>query len=149
MNGDPSTHKFLQIPVKKIMTTKVIYIREDEPFRHVAENLLSSSIRHLPVINGKGEVTGLITQRDLYKIVSPQRNEEGDWFYNLETLDDIILRHVMIKNPYMLHPEAPLGQAVQVMVDLKYGCVPIVDSQNILCGIITQYDVLKATYSYE
>lgn len=146
--ADKSARKFLEMPLKGIMTTKVIYVREYEPFYRVAENLLSSSIRHLPVINEKGEVTGLLTQRDLYKIVSPHRNEEGDWFYNLETLDDIILKHVMIKNPYTLHPEDTIGQAVRVMVDLKYGCVPIVDSQNILCGIVTQYDILKTIYFY-
>ena len=126
------------------MTKDVIYIRENDSFSKVAEKLANSSIRHLPVINEKGEVVGLFTQRDLYRIVSPQRNEYGEWIYDLDKLDDIILKHVMVKDPHVLQPENTVGEAVVLMFSFKYGCVPITDGKRLLCGIITQYDILKA-----
>ena len=141
-----SIHELLARPLSDIMTAKVSHVREDESFSHVAQKLVNSSIRHLPVVNANNELVGLITQRDLYKIVSPHRNEEGEWVYDLDMLEEVILKHVMIKNPYTLHPDNTFGDVLLAMVDLKYGCILIVDERKHICGIITQYDVLKTIH---
>ena len=138
-----SIHELLARPLSDIMTAKVSHVREDESFSHVAQKLVNSSIRHLPVVNANNELVGLITQRDLYKIMSPHCNEEGEWVYDLDMLEGVILKHVMINNPYALRPNNTFGDALLAMVHLKYGCIPITDDQKHICGIVTQYDVLQ------
>ena len=61
----------------------------------------------------------------------------------IKALNNIQLHAVMIKDPFTLQPEQPVIEAIIPMVHHKYGCIPVVDKKKILCGIITQYDILK------
>ena len=58
------------------------------------------------------EVVGVISQRDLYKIQPPHKNEDGVWVYDLDAIDDFILQNVMILNPFTLSSENTLAEAI-------------------------------------
>lgn len=137
---------FNKVKLKEVMTSPAIAIHADAPFREVVKFLGEKKIRHLPVVNSQNEVVGLITQRDLYKIQPPHKNEDGDWVYDTDQLDGIILSSVMVVNPFTLDCEKTLAQAIEPMVRNKYGCIPVVDGQKKLCGIITQFDLLKLAF---
>lgn len=132
-----------KVPVKEIMTSPVFSIHVDAPFSKVEEMFREQGIRHLPVVDERNVLVGLITQRDLYRMVSPRKLEDGGWYYDKEMLDDIILSRVMIDRPAVIHPEDSVGQALLMMVKGKYGCLPVVNEHQKLCGIITQVDILK------
>jgi len=134
---------FKKVKIQEVMTTPVISVHVEAPFGDVVKLSQGRHIRHMPVVNSQMEVVGLVTQRDLYKIQPPHKNEDGRWVYDFDMLDGIILKAVMTPNPFTLSQDRPLAEAVLPMVRHKYGCVPIVDHQKKLCGIITSYDMLK------
>lgn len=143
-NEDYYLRKLLkETKTEEIMSSPVIFIHVDAHFSKVAELLELHHIRHLPVVDKDDELIGLITQRDLYKIQSPRKKMDGTWYYDPATLDNIILRQVMTEKPYAIHPDDAVADAILPMVNQKYGCMPIIDKKNILCGIITQHDILK------
>jgi len=129
--------------VEDIMTKKVISIRVDAPFSKVPKILHEHNIRHLPVVDKKNKLVGLITQRDLFKIQSPRKLMDGQWYYDDEILNCIILKNVMMKKPFMMTPEISLKRALEKMVYSKHGCILIVNPNKVLCGIITQIDILE------
>src|SRR5215471_10384463 len=47
----------------------------------------------------------------------------------------------LIIDPIVLHPEDTIAQALQVMKENKIGGIPIVDSNNVLTGILTNRDL--------
>jgi CBS domain-containing protein len=53
----------LKTPLKKVMTKKVVTIPEDASFAEARRKMTSRSIRHLPVVNEKGKIVGLLTIR--------------------------------------------------------------------------------------
>ncbi len=63
-------------------------------------------------------------------------------------LDRFILKNVMNKKLSTLLPSDTLGNVIDLMVSKKYGCIPIVDKNNILAGVMTQIDVLRAIKKY-
>jgi CBS domain-containing protein len=133
-----------KVKIKEIMASPVISIEEHSPFCKVEEAFRQKEIRHLPVVDVDNKIVGLITQRDFFRIVSPRKLMDSEaWYYDKETLDGIILKNVMIKNPFVLSGEHTAADAILEMVRRKYGCIPIVDKDKILCGIITQVDLLK------
>jgi len=129
--------------VSEIMASPVISILADAPFSEVEEKFRFNRIRHLPVVEKDGQLCGIITQRDLYRIVSPRRLEDGGWYYDREMLNQVILRQVMTLEPATISPETSVGEALLKMVNGKYGCLPVTGDKNKLCGIITQLDILK------
>lgn len=138
-----------KIYIKDVMMTKLITIGIDAPFSQVWDIFSNQHIRHLPVINQDKKLKGLITQRDFYRIVPPRKDiEDSSSFYLKEDLDKFILQKVMIDKVATLAPQDTLGMAINLMVQKKYGCIPIVDEKGILVGILTQTDALKAIANY-
>lgn len=129
-------------PIKEIMIKNVICVKKDDPFSQVEEKLRKNKIRHLPVVDRENHLIGIVTQRDLYHAIAPRETESGD-YYDKTQLDSILLEHHMTMNPLTLKPDSPLIEAVNVMATRKFGCIPIVNDQQELVGIVTQIDVLK------
>ena len=125
------------------MTIHVISVGVNDHFSAVAEKIEEKRIRHLPVVDQNNKLVGLMTRSDLYKIQPPHKLEDGTWYYDKETLDGIILKNAMVQNPFTLSPDNTVGEAVLAMVRNKYGCIPVVDKNGVLCGIVTQIDILK------
>lgn len=131
-----------ETPVKTIMTVKPVTVQINEAFSHVEEKLRKNRIRHLPVVDAEGKLIGVITERDLYRAVSPRETDDG-FYYEKSQLDSFLLRHYMTHNPLSLFPESTMEEAVDLMAERKFGCIPIVDHDKTLVGIITQIDILK------
>ena len=129
--------------IKDAMSSPVITVKETDDFVLVHEKFHTYDIRHIPVVNDAGGVTGLITQHDLYKIHSPRKLEDGSWYYDKELLNGFILKNVMIANPFTLKAQQALFEAVEAMVQFKFGCIPITDNYRLPVGILTRADILK------
>ena len=129
--------------IKEIMATPAITIHERDEFHVVYDKFETYDIRHLPVINDAGTIVGLISQRQLFKVHSPRKLEDGSWYYDKEELDEFILKNVMEANPFTLRPEEDLHKALGLMVNSKLGCIPIVDDNRRPAGVLTRADFLK------
>ncbi|HOW58162.1 MAG TPA: CBS domain-containing protein [Candidatus Omnitrophota bacterium] len=130
----------LNVPIKEMMESRVITVQQDSLLSEVEEKMRKHGIRHLPVVDREGRLMGLFTQRDLYRIL-PSRLKEEDPI-DQEILRRHTLRDVMHKVPESLSPEESISKAVSLMWDKKYGCVPVVDTENKVVGIITAMDIL-------
>ena len=139
-------HKIL---ISEIMTKNPYTIGINEPFSRVWELLRKYKIRHLPVIGTDLKLAGIISQRDLYRTVAPKRSiEEEGLFYSKEDLDKYFIKHSMNKDVTALKSTDPMGLAMDLMVQKKYGCIPIIDEQGYLVGLITQIDIIRATSKF-
>lgn len=132
-----------KVKLKEIMAKKVIAIDVKEPFSRVEEKFREFGIRHLPVVREKKILVGIITQRDLYRIQSPRKKIDDKWYYDKQILDSYTLGKVMTPDPLTLKPDNTVADALLMMVDRKYGCIPIVEKKRSLCGLVTQIDILR------
>jgi len=124
------------------MASPVVTANMEDLFSNVEEKLRLKGIRHLPVVSEGGRLVGLITQRDLYRTLSPRVTEDGT-YYDPASLNDFILKRVMTQDPVSLGPEAMLSEAVAIMARNRFGAIPVVDGEKKVIGILTETDVLK------
>ncbi len=125
-----------RIYLKEVMVTTPHTIGVEEPFSKVVEIFSTKKIRHLPVIDEFAVLRGIISQRDLYRITSPRKDEEGLLIYDKASLDKYVLKYVMTKEVFTLSQDDTLGKAITSMVTHKYGCIPVVDNEKHLLGIV-------------
>ena len=131
-----------KIILKELMRNPVITVGIHDPFSRVEKEMRLKKVRHLPVLDDEDRVVGMISQRDLYRSLSPRKTGDGD-VYDSQKLDEFILAKVMTTPILTLGPQDSLGTAVGIMAELHIGCIPIVDGERRLLGILTKTDILK------
>jgi len=132
-----------KILLKDIMFSDPITLKVGEPFSRVAKLFHMHHIRHLPIVDGNNKLQGLVTERDLLRFMSPRAAENGEFVDDGSRLDEYSLEQVMKRNLFSLAENDTLDKAVDLMIKYKLGCIPIVDREKNLKGIVTQIDVLR------
>lgn len=125
--------------VKDLMSVDPLVLSVDETIV-VAELLMNMAhIRHLPVVKG-GRVVGLVTHRDLLgacsALLSRPSSDLEDRKYEMAVAE------VMQVDVRTIDADVDMRDAIEVMIDHKYGCLPVTD-QGRLVGILTEADFLK------
>ncbi len=132
--------------IVEIMTRDPVCLKEGDPFRDVPRKFREHNIRHLPVVDKQNKLVGLVSERDLFRILPPRKMEDGTFYYDPEALNAIILKHVMNPKPCYMHEDEPIGATLEKFVENKYGGIPILDKDRVLKGIITPVDILKVAW---
>ncbi|WP_027183785.1 CBS domain-containing protein [Desulfovibrio inopinatus] len=114
--------------VKHLMSTAIVSIAPDDNMEKARKIFSSGSIRHLPVVEDRTRLIGLVTQRDVLA-AAHQSN-------------DTTIAEIMQTNVKTVTSDEPLRTAAALMLEHKYGCMPVVDKGK-LTGIITESDFLK------
>ena len=129
--------------LKEIMTQDPVTLNIDDSFCKVAQIFQEKDIRHLPIVNSQGLILGIISQRDLNRIASPQKGPNGEYLYDPAELTKYVLKQHVIQKVFSLSPEDTLEKAVAIMAEKKLGCMPITDPDGRVIGIVTVTDLLK------
>jgi CBS-domain-containing membrane protein len=126
---------------KDIMTTNVVTLDESEQLDQLGEALKSFRFRHMPVVQGD-RLVGMTTQRDLLRISAssliPHRSQQDAFLQQRFRVRDIMTEEVQ-----SARPDTPLTELAERMRSGNLGCVPIVDSQQRVVGIVTEADFVK------
>ncbi len=125
------------------MTRDVVTLKEGQPLREALGLQQRHKIRHIPVV-ADGRVVGILTDRDL-KRASPSLLSGIDQKQYDELLETIRVGQIMTRNPHTVTPATPLKHVAEILIDRKFGALPVIEN-NLLVGIITEIDLLRALY---
>jgi CBS domain-containing protein len=132
----------LPATVSELMTRDVVTVDENDTLLHLLASMKSLRFRHLPVTDGD-RLIGLVTERDLLAIASsnllPEQAERDRILQERYCVRDVMVRQVMT-----VSPETSLQQAGRLLLKQRFGCLPVVDANNVLCGILTASDYVAA-----
>ncbi|MEQ9426878.1 MAG: glutamate-cysteine ligase family protein [Cyclobacteriaceae bacterium] len=128
-----SPHSML---VEEFMTTDVFTVHEDDIPELVADIMDWRSLKHLPVEDVKGRLTGLISYKNLLGYFSKKTKVKND--------EDFSIEQIMIKDPLVISPEATVIDALRLMKRNKVDCLPVVINKK-LVGVITEANFLNIT----
>lgn len=113
--------------VRERMTSPAITTTTTTETRDALQTMYVRKIRRLPVVDDRGTLVGIVTQRDLY-----EKGKTG-----------ITVGDLMTESPYTTSPDAPLVQAALVMRNLGIGALPVVERGRVV-GIVTESDIFDA-----
>ena len=127
--------------VEQIMTRKVVTLRAQQTLREAIGLLQKHRIRHIPVVEGE-DVVGIVTDLDIRRATPSLLSGVDQGQYD-KVLNETQVSHVMTRNPFTVTPSTALKDAVKILMDRKFGALPVVEA-NRLVGIITDIDLLRA-----
>jgi CBS domain-containing protein len=129
--------------VADVMTNELITINEEDNLSDLDEGMRTFGVRHLPVVSD-GKLVGMISHRDLLRLsVSelgpPQDAGERDHRQKSSTF----AASVMTRNLTTVRRDTPLLHAVRLILVNKIGCLPVVDEEQNLVGLLSELDLLR------
>jgi CBS domain-containing protein len=135
INNKNISHK--KDKIYKIMTTEIFVVNENDLVELVEKIMDWKRIHHIPVVNKKNKITGIITRSNL----------------DLHTADQvknnlIIAKEIMVKKIITVTPETYISEAKKIMIANRIGCLPIIDNDELI-GIFTKSDLDKLNKNAE
>lgn len=118
--------KARDLTVSDLMTTRLITVNASEPIKEARAEMEIGVVRHLPVIDDRGRLVGVVSDRDL--LSSPRAKRVAD---------------VMTRDVVTTRPEVSASEAASVMLDNKISSVLVVNDDQLLVGMVTQTDYLE------
>lgn len=128
--------------VDDLMTRNVKTVDRNDRLTLAEDLMQASRIRHTPVVNDRGRVVGILSQRDLFHSALVRALGFGTNAKD-KMLGSIPVKDVMQDRVVTTTADTPLADAARLMVEHKIGCLPVVQGEE-LVGILTEGDFVSA-----
>ncbi|UCH01990.1 MAG: CBS domain-containing protein [Candidatus Bathyarchaeota archaeon] len=123
-----------EVLVKDVMTSPVIKVFEDETIRRVAKLMDDHNLGSIIVTDGKGNPTGIITERDIVKRVTAK---------NLIP-NAVKAKEVMSSPLVAISPDEDISEAAKTMSKSGIRRLIVIDGKKMI-GIISSNDIVSIT----
>lgn len=132
--------------IKQWMTHEVVSVLPDTSLLKCKSLLRDMNISHLPVVDKQGHVVGLLCDDDI-KEFSPQHTTGLEVLELLDILAETPAKQIMVVAPHTIHIDETVENAAILMDEKRVNCLPVVDSNDKLVGIVTESDIFKTFIS--
>ncbi len=132
VNGSTDWSRSYQT-VAHLMSTDLFTVRPDDLVDLAASVMEWRHIRHVPVEDDEGRLVGLISHRDLLRLLAQGMLSRS--------AKEVTVKEIMIRDLFTVAPETPTLEALTIMRRRKVGCLPVVENDRLI-GIVTAYDFL-------
>lgn len=119
--------------VADVMIAKVVTLSPHNSFSEAANLMSDRYFRHCVVVDTRGQLVGVISDRDILRALARNPNARS------KSLDQI-----MTRNPVTVRRHTSISEAVSKIVSKRINCLPVVEENGSVCGIVTSTDLLKS-----
>ncbi len=117
--------------VEQIMSRVVQSCGQSETLNRPAQIMWEHDIGCVPVVDGEGQVVGMLTDRDIAMAAYLQGR----------ALDSIWASEVMARHIHVCHADEPVTVAEERMQRYQVRRLPVTDATGILVGVISMNDI--------
>ena len=133
--------------VSEIMTFELITVTENISIGKISEMMVAASIEHMPVIDDNGKLIGILSDKDINRIVSPFVGH-GDATEKDKLTLEIKAKTVMLKDLHTCSDTDEIKHCAELMLQHSVHCIPVVDSERRISGIVTSSDIILYSLNY-
>jgi len=140
--------------VREIMTKEVASVKPDDNAASALDRLFKMRISGLPVIDDKGKLVGMFTEKEILAKVLPSYLERvGSFVYNenpkavkqkIAGLGSLKVKEVMRREVVTVYEDTTLCEAAHLMLTQKVRRTPVLNKSKDVVGIVAREDVVKA-----
>lgn len=127
-----------ELLVKDVTNTEVVFLREEDTLPFVFDIFHRCRISGAPVINQKGEYSGLITKSDLVSPTLLSLINEG------QPLDKLTVKQFMPDTPIVAVLEtSTLREVTKLILQKRIHRVFVKDKNDKITGVVSTFDIVK------
>lgn len=138
----PSSRRQPPLLAFQVMSYPVKTLRAEQTLADAHHLLNNHRFRHIPILNKKGYLCGILSDRNLAKalaLISHNISKRGS------IKEFCLLKIQEVMTQYLITTDAmtEIFKIAQIFVEKRIGSMPIVDADRSLLGIITRSDILR------
>lgn len=140
--------------VQGIMAEEFICLEPQDDIARAIEVMQNEEIRHILIKDEQGKFLGLISDRDILRNLPfpgrrppspPKRFREHLFAIKSKTKClELPLANIMKRKMLHITPDCSIFEAVDILYKKKISCLPVIDKQGNLRGILTVTDLMRA-----
>jgi len=130
-----------QLLVKEIMTKETKSISPDTVLPEAHQAMIMNNIRRLPVVKGD-KLMGIVTLSDVQQASPSDATSLSVWELNY-LLAKLTIKEIMTSPVMTICEDDSVNRAANMMLDNKFGGVPVVNSVGRLVGMVTESDIFR------
>ncbi len=130
------------VRVAHLMSTHLLTLFAEQTLPIAEELMKLKRLRHIPVIDDAGRLVGLVSHRDLLRAqYSDLTGLDVDDRRRLESR--VPVSSIMTVDVWTVHPDMLASKAGELLLDNRFGCLPVIDAEQRLIGVLTEADFLR------
>jgi CBS domain-containing protein len=118
-----------------LMSTALITAKPEDTIDAADFDMKLADIRHVPVVDDRNKLVGIVSNRDLLLALGAAVDNR------------VKIREVMSKTLHTVSTSDPAHTAVELMLDNKINCIPVLGDKRQLVGLITATDFLRVAHA--
>lgn len=126
--------------IGRIMHTDLVTVSPETTLEEARDILAKKNIDHLLVVNDKGKLVGILSDRDLKQNWASPATSLSTHELNY-LLSKVVVKMIMIKTVVTVPVDTTVERAAYVMQQHNISALPVMENDN-LAGIITSTDVM-------
>ena len=119
--------------VADVMTARATSLSPESSVLEAVSLFGECGFRHVLIIDGAGDLVGVLSDRDALRSMARTHDPERTRVASVMTRDVVVATADM-----------PVASAIDLLVEHRINCLPVVDGERKPCGIVTTTDLLKA-----
>jgi len=127
--------------VREIMTTNVYHVRPDDRVIHARRILFDNDIARLPVVED-GKVVGMLSDKEISFAFSDIKRSYSLGQQN-HHIRELLVKDVMKTPAIVSDGDITVEEAAKIMMENEIGCIPIVNKDEKIEGIVTRTDLVR------
>lgn len=120
------------LTVEGLMSTALITVKDTDSVQAADTEMKLGSMRHIPVVDDKHNLIGMLSSRDVLTALAKGKKR-------------VRVGELMSRSPVTVTPDTPVHRAIDLLLEHRFGALPVVGNDGHLMGIVTETDFLTAS----
>jgi len=121
--------------VRTLMTQQLATLAHDARIQDAVDIIVGKKIGGLPIVDGNDVLTGIVTERDVMRVLASERST-------------LVVEDIMSTSLRVTAPDCPIMTVTRDMTRHRFRRLPVV-SDDVLYGIVTATDIMRYLGSRE
>lgn len=131
--------------IAQIMThrNRLVTTPADASLASLREIFAKARFQHVPVTDSSNRLVGIVSVKDYFRELSPVMDSASDPAISL-FIRSRKVHQVMVSPVITVNENTTIKQAAALLLQHNIGCLPVVDGQKHLIGLVSWKDIMRA-----
>lgn len=131
--------------ISQIMTPRKLLVTTmaDASLASLREIFAQARFQHVPVVDSTNRIAGIVSVKDYFRILSPVMDAATEPAINIFMRSRKVYQ-VMVTPVITITETTSIKQAATLLLENNISCLPVIDQQKRLLGLVSWKDILRA-----